>query len=74
MDAQWPVESLPGNGATRSRLDLDLRRLVSLKGALALTPGINLYALNDSSRSGSVRYARLSVGLAYAKQRKLQTL
>lgn len=72
MDARVLAESMHFEGATTSRIDLDLRLLVSLKGALAFTPGINLYALNDSSRSGTARYARLSVGLAYVKQRKLQ--
>lgn len=72
VDARLLVESMHGAGATTSRLDLDLRLLVSLKGALALAPGLNLYALNDSSRSGTARYARLSVGLTYVKQRKLQ--
>ncbi|MBP7797803.1 MAG: 5'-nucleotidase C-terminal domain-containing protein [Thermoanaerobaculaceae bacterium] len=72
IDARLLAESMHGAGATITRLDLDLRLLVALKGALALSPGLNFYAFNDSSRSGTVRYARLSVGLTYGKQRKLQ--
>lgn len=72
VDARLLVESMHGAGATTSRLDLDLRLLVSLKGPLALSPGLNLYGLKDSSRSGTARYARFSVGLTYVQQRKLQ--
>lgn len=72
VDARLVVESMRSDGAIASRLDLDIRLLVALKGALAFSPGLNLYAVKDSSLPGSARYARLSLGLSYLTQRKLQ--
>jgi 5'-nucleotidase / UDP-sugar diphosphatase len=73
VDARLLAETLRSDQATISRVDIDVRVIVPLRGPLAFTPGIDLYAYKDSTLPGVARYGRLTVGLAYLWQGKRQS-
>lgn len=72
VDARILGESMRSRDGTTTRVDVEARLLVGLRGNLVLTPGINLYALKDSSIPGHARYARLTLALATSRQGKSQ--
>jgi hypothetical protein len=72
LDARLLLEGLLDDETSTSKGDLDLRLLVPIRGGLTLTPGLNLYLLDDSTRPGIARYTRLSLGLTWVWQGKHQ--
>lgn len=65
FEATLEAEMLEGQGATVTRLDLELKTPVRLTSTLKLTPAYNVYVYKDSRLPGQAEYQRLSLGLTY---------
>lgn len=70
--ARLKAEHLTANQSDLDRLDIELRGLFPMFGQLSLTPGVELYWLDESERTGAARYYGLTLGFSYRWSGKRQ--